>query len=62
MLTSKKHGTGGEGNIPQISAPVVSAATNRKTFGSTDLMSMYSVCTRRHRSLNQGLPVSSPIL
>ncbi|GFX77077.1 uncharacterized protein TNCV_1072771 [Trichonephila clavipes] len=42
-----RYGTGGEGNILQPSALVVPAATAHKTFGSTDIMSMYSVCTRR---------------
>ncbi|GFW45094.1 uncharacterized protein TNCV_715961 [Trichonephila clavipes] len=42
-----RHGTGGEGNIIQPPALVVSAATTHKIFGSTDLTSTYSVCTRR---------------
>ncbi|GFT03976.1 uncharacterized protein TNCV_1731221 [Trichonephila clavipes] len=42
-----RHGTGGEGNILQFPALVVSAATAHKTFGSTDLTSTYSVCTLR---------------
>ncbi|GFU81807.1 uncharacterized protein TNCV_3087191 [Trichonephila clavipes] len=42
-----RHGTGGEGNILQPTAPVVSAATAHKTFGPTDFTSTYSVCTRR---------------
>ncbi|GFV35457.1 hypothetical protein TNCV_3204891 [Trichonephila clavipes] len=39
-------GTDGEGNILQLPALVVSAATAHKTFGPTDLKSTYSVCTR----------------
>ncbi|GFU99882.1 uncharacterized protein TNCV_1257311 [Trichonephila clavipes] len=52
-----RYGSGGEGNILQPPAPVVSAATAHKTFGPTDLTSTYSVCTRRvfggirHRAL-----------
>ncbi|GFV32790.1 uncharacterized protein TNCV_3312711 [Trichonephila clavipes] len=42
-----RHGTGGEGNILQPPALVVSATTAHKTFGSTDLMSTYSVRNRR---------------
>ncbi|GFV25005.1 uncharacterized protein TNCV_884711 [Trichonephila clavipes] len=42
-----QQGTGGEGNILQHPASVVSAATAHKTFGPTDLTSTYSVCTRR---------------
>ncbi|GFT82030.1 uncharacterized protein TNCV_3909671 [Trichonephila clavipes] len=42
-----RHATGGEGNIPQLPAPVVSAATAHKTFGPTDLTSTYSMCTQR---------------
>ncbi|GFS74811.1 uncharacterized protein TNCV_1395131 [Trichonephila clavipes] len=42
-----RHETGREGNILQPPALVVSAATAHKTFGPTDLMSTYSVCTRR---------------
>ncbi|GFX84130.1 uncharacterized protein TNCV_4859381 [Trichonephila clavipes] len=42
-----RHGTGGEGNILQPPALVVSAATAHKTFEPTDLTSTYSVCTRR---------------
>ncbi|GFX40088.1 uncharacterized protein TNCV_4317241 [Trichonephila clavipes] len=34
-----RHGTGGEGNILQSSAPMVSAASAYKTFGPPDLMS-----------------------
>ncbi|GFW45881.1 uncharacterized protein TNCV_4496001 [Trichonephila clavipes] len=41
-----RHGTGGEGNILQPPALVVSAATAYKTFGPTDLTSMFSACTR----------------
>ncbi|GFV16635.1 uncharacterized protein TNCV_4418221 [Trichonephila clavipes] len=41
------HGSGGEGNILQFPALVVSAVTAHKTFGPTDLMGTYSVCTRR---------------
>ncbi|PRD25414.1 UNVERIFIED_CONTAM: hypothetical protein NCL1_41002 [Trichonephila clavipes] len=44
-----RHGLGGEGNIFQPSAPVVSAAIAHKTFGPSDLTSTYSVCTRRGR-------------
>ncbi|GFY01575.1 hypothetical protein TNCV_2607591 [Trichonephila clavipes] len=36
-----------EGSILQPPVPVVSAATAHKTFGPTDLTSMYCVCTRR---------------
>ncbi|GFV70730.1 hypothetical protein TNCV_2022941 [Trichonephila clavipes] len=42
-----RHGTGGEGNILQPPAPVVSDATTLKTVGATDLTTTYSVCTRR---------------
>ncbi|GFV93477.1 hypothetical protein TNCV_1987911 [Trichonephila clavipes] len=42
-----RHGTGGEGNILQSSAPVVSAATAHKSFGTTDLTSTYCMYTRR---------------
>ncbi|GFW31447.1 uncharacterized protein TNCV_1287941 [Trichonephila clavipes] len=42
-----RHGTGGERNILQSLALVVSAAPAHKTFGSTDLTSTYSVCTWR---------------
>ncbi|GFU46892.1 uncharacterized protein TNCV_640431 [Trichonephila clavipes] len=42
-----RYGTGGEGNILQPPAPVVSAAIAHKTFGPTALMSTYSMCTRR---------------
>ncbi|GFX50709.1 hypothetical protein TNCV_2722951 [Trichonephila clavipes] len=42
-----RHGTGGEGNILQSPALLVSAETAHKTFGPTDLTSTYSVCTRR---------------
>ncbi|GFU32942.1 uncharacterized protein TNCV_4155321 [Trichonephila clavipes] len=42
-----RHGTGGEGNILQPPAPVVSAATAHRTFRPTDLTSTYSVCTLR---------------
>ncbi|GFU13162.1 uncharacterized protein TNCV_1445661 [Trichonephila clavipes] len=42
-----RHGTGGERNILQPPAPVVSDATSHKTFGPTDLTSTYSMCTRR---------------
>ncbi|GFX35194.1 hypothetical protein TNCV_2331341 [Trichonephila clavipes] len=34
----------GEENILQLPAPVVSETTAHKTFGPTDLTSMYSVC------------------
>ncbi|GFV68123.1 uncharacterized protein TNCV_1874051 [Trichonephila clavipes] len=37
---------GGEGNILQPPAPVVSAATTHKTFGPTDFTRTDSVCTR----------------
>ncbi|GFY26664.1 uncharacterized protein TNCV_2879921 [Trichonephila clavipes] len=52
-----RHGTGGEGNILQPPALLVSAETAHKTFGPTDLTSTCSVCTRRvfggieHRTL-----------
>ncbi|GFX48636.1 uncharacterized protein TNCV_585331 [Trichonephila clavipes] len=46
-LPQFRHGTGGEGNIFQYPTPVVSVATAHKSFGSTDLTSTYSVCTRR---------------
>ncbi|GFW25565.1 uncharacterized protein TNCV_1308261 [Trichonephila clavipes] len=42
-----RHGTGGEENILQPPAPVVSAATGHKTFGPTHLTSTYSVYTWR---------------
>ncbi|GFV57355.1 uncharacterized protein TNCV_3285831 [Trichonephila clavipes] len=42
-----RHGTGGEGNILQPPAPMVSAAATHKTFGPADLTNTYSVCTRR---------------
>ncbi|GFX62767.1 uncharacterized protein TNCV_3350931 [Trichonephila clavipes] len=42
-----RHRTGGERNIFQPPALVVSAATAHKTFGPTDSMSMYSVCIWR---------------
>ncbi|GFX56754.1 uncharacterized protein TNCV_495021 [Trichonephila clavipes] len=42
-----RNGTGGEGNILQPPAVVVSAATAHKTFGPTDLTSTYSMCTLR---------------
>ncbi|GFT12864.1 uncharacterized protein TNCV_5095751 [Trichonephila clavipes] len=42
-----RHGTGGERNILQPPALMVSAATTHKTFGSTVLKSTYSVCNRR---------------
>ncbi|GFV22065.1 uncharacterized protein TNCV_4527501 [Trichonephila clavipes] len=42
-----RHRTGGEGNIHQPPALVVSAATAHKTFGPTDLTSTYAVCIRR---------------
>ncbi|GFY17330.1 uncharacterized protein TNCV_1091031 [Trichonephila clavipes] len=38
-----RHGTGGEGNILQPPALVVSTATAHKPFGPTDLTSTYSV-------------------
>ncbi|GFU68124.1 hypothetical protein TNCV_247881 [Trichonephila clavipes] len=41
------HGTGGEGNIIQPPALVVSAATTKMSFGPSDLTSTYSVYTRR---------------
>ncbi|GFW27668.1 uncharacterized protein TNCV_765501 [Trichonephila clavipes] len=42
-----RHGTGGEGNILQSPALVISAATTHKTFGPTDLTSTYSVFTQK---------------
>ncbi|GFS58038.1 uncharacterized protein TNCV_3124971 [Trichonephila clavipes] len=45
--TQFRLGTGGEGNILQPPALVVSVAIAHKTFGPTDLMSTYSMCTRR---------------
>ncbi|GFS56406.1 uncharacterized protein TNCV_4302421 [Trichonephila clavipes] len=57
-----RHGNGVEENIIQPPAPVVSAATTHKTLGPTDLTSMYSVRTRRHRASNPGLPVWSLML
>ncbi|GFV66811.1 uncharacterized protein TNCV_1780281 [Trichonephila clavipes] len=42
-----RHETGGEGNILQPPALMVSAATAHKTFGPTDLKSTYLVCSRR---------------
>ncbi|GFX60640.1 hypothetical protein TNCV_4916901 [Trichonephila clavipes] len=42
-----RQGTGGEGNILQPPAPMVSAAITHKTVRPTDLTSTYSVCTRR---------------
>ncbi|GFW72390.1 hypothetical protein TNCV_704271 [Trichonephila clavipes] len=39
--------TGGEGNILQHPAPLLSDVTTHKTFGHTDLMSTCSVCSRR---------------
>ncbi|GFT30494.1 uncharacterized protein TNCV_2377761 [Trichonephila clavipes] len=42
-----RHGTGGEGNILQPHAPVVSAANAHKTFEPTDLTSTYYVYTPR---------------
>ncbi|GFT82009.1 uncharacterized protein TNCV_3909541 [Trichonephila clavipes] len=42
-----RHGTGGEGNILQASALVVSTATAHKTFEPTDSTSTYAMCTRR---------------
>ncbi|GFV32412.1 uncharacterized protein TNCV_1676981 [Trichonephila clavipes] len=65
-----RHGTGWEENILQPPAPVVSAATTHKTFGPTDLTSMYSVCTRRvfggigHRTqaLRSGVRCSNPVI
>ncbi|GFU76297.1 transposable element Tcb1 transposase [Trichonephila clavipes] len=41
-----RHGTGGERDILQPPALVVSAATVDKFFGHTDLTCTYSVCTR----------------
>ncbi|GFX35692.1 hypothetical protein TNCV_744851 [Trichonephila clavipes] len=40
-----RYGTGGEINILQPSASVVSATTTHKTLGPTDLTNTYSVCT-----------------
>ncbi|GFW49060.1 hypothetical protein TNCV_3902571 [Trichonephila clavipes] len=42
-----RHGTEGEGDILESLALVFSVATACKTFGPTDLTSIYSVCTRR---------------
>ncbi|GFV69134.1 hypothetical protein TNCV_4490821 [Trichonephila clavipes] len=42
-----RHGTGGQGNIIQHPAPVVSAATTRETFGPAYLTSTYFLCTRK---------------
>ncbi|GFU78209.1 uncharacterized protein TNCV_5007901 [Trichonephila clavipes] len=42
-----RYGAGGEENVLQTPALVVSAATASKTFGPTDLTSTYSVCTWR---------------
>ncbi|GFW24075.1 uncharacterized protein TNCV_4951191 [Trichonephila clavipes] len=47
IFSHSQHGTGGEGNILQTPAPVVSAATTHKTFGSTHLTSTFIQCTRR---------------
>ncbi|GFV20172.1 uncharacterized protein TNCV_4194701 [Trichonephila clavipes] len=44
---SRKYGTGGERNILQPPALMGSAVTAHKTFGPTDLTSMYFMCTRR---------------
>ncbi|GFU89046.1 uncharacterized protein TNCV_2894941 [Trichonephila clavipes] len=41
-----KYENGGEGNILQLPALVVSAATVHKTFEPTDLTRTCSVCTR----------------
>ncbi|GFW72865.1 hypothetical protein TNCV_1267081 [Trichonephila clavipes] len=43
----ERHRTGGEKNILQLPAPVVSVATTRKTFRPADLTNTYSVCTRK---------------
>ncbi|GFU08972.1 uncharacterized protein TNCV_1318471 [Trichonephila clavipes] len=40
-----RHGTGGEGNVLQPPALVVSAETTHKTFRPTDSTSMHSICT-----------------
>ncbi|GFU95460.1 uncharacterized protein TNCV_4787951 [Trichonephila clavipes] len=42
-----RHGTGGEGNILQPTAPVFFSAFTYKTFGLTDLTRTCSVCIRR---------------
>ncbi|GFV55498.1 uncharacterized protein TNCV_3776841 [Trichonephila clavipes] len=42
-----RHGTGGEGNILQSPAPVVSAVSAHKTFGPTDIKSTFPGCTWR---------------
>ncbi|GFS91499.1 hypothetical protein TNCV_1139371 [Trichonephila clavipes] len=42
-----KYGSGGERNILQSPAPMLSTATAHKTFGPIDLKSTYSVCTGR---------------
>ncbi|GFY17810.1 hypothetical protein TNCV_1075451 [Trichonephila clavipes] len=42
-----RHGMRKEGNILQLSVPLVSTATTHKTFESTDLTSTYSVCIWR---------------
>ncbi|GFU61889.1 hypothetical protein TNCV_1644621 [Trichonephila clavipes] len=48
-ISTIKAWTGGEGNILQHPAPVVSAAPANKSFGPPDLTSMCSVCTRKSR-------------
>ncbi|GFX81941.1 liprin-alpha-2 [Trichonephila clavipes] len=59
----KMRGSGGEGNILQSPAPVVSAATAHKIFGPTDLTNTYSMCTRREfASLTKELNQSRELL
>ncbi|GFU45489.1 uncharacterized protein TNCV_3625881 [Trichonephila clavipes] len=57
-----KHRTGGEGNILQPPALVVSAATTHKTLRPTYLTSTYSVCTRWPLAMNPDLLFWSPML
>ncbi|GFV97058.1 hypothetical protein TNCV_3526441 [Trichonephila clavipes] len=47
FVVSFPHGTGGEENILQPPALMISATTTHKIFGPFDLTSTYSVCTRR---------------
>ncbi|GFT44723.1 hypothetical protein TNCV_2845131 [Trichonephila clavipes] len=51
-----RHRTGGEGNILQLLAPMVSATTTQKTFGPTDLTSAYSKGIWWHSASNSRLP------
>ncbi|GFX79849.1 uncharacterized protein TNCV_4981611 [Trichonephila clavipes] len=68
FLDCGAHGIGEEGNIHQHPAPMVSAAIAHSTFGPTDLMSTYTMCTRRvfggigHRTqvLQSGVRCSNP--